>query len=797
MDEEDKKRIKSIFPYKNIRTQQKKGFGEVLDTCNQNGFVLLEGACGTGKTLLALTPLLRLLETSNFSRIVFATSVKQQQKPIENEIRRINENLDDSDSKYTAVSLVGKGDMCTFVEGGAIDRDDIYRRCDDLRTGVTEISKNTDQDYKELSNQANQANKKEYTDSLSNTNYPFSDKRIPRDRETKSQFCPFYSNYLDKKKEKEGTVNPFKDGDLGLVEPEKILSEASMDGICPYSAMSELTSIADVVICNYYHIFDSRTSSSMMDSLIDNDTLVVFDEAHNIISKTRELMKKRQSVNSLRRTIEEIEDVLTLLEISEKEANEFLDNKWQQKNETKIRETVSKTDIDFENVHEMAKGVKKAHKMRVLHQVKESELEDMKDVMEGLLDVIDELVQGELEDYNKIPLRDTDEIERDKITTWFSLGDKRWKTFTRKEEIFSTVVDTIRKIHVKVLSNEKVPSLSSNKSLSFWKSWQEENHKDFFRCIEVHESKRRMGQFKYEWEQDYRVSLSMNNCLPKSNIFEMIDEFGGGILMSATLEPLDVFKRVTGIDQTDRKVSEISFGLEFPEENRDSMVVDLPKYKYNNRGKPFVEGQPNMNDVRRKYLECIKKFIRNIDGNSMVAMQSYKEAEWVYEMVKKEMNINENNIIFDESSTNKETEKRKQRFFAGSEKVMITGARGTLVEGVDYPDEKLRGVMVCGVPLANTNDPVSEAIITSYKEEFGYDNGFDYSFTIPAVRKARQTIGRAIRSQDDYGVRVIADKRYSDEEMWDGVRQYLSKQEKDEFETVKTSEMEKRINDFF
>ncbi len=78
--------------------------------------------------------------------------------------------------------------------------------------------------------------------------------------------------------------------------------------------------------------------------------------------------------------------------------------------------------------------------------------------------------------------------------------------------------------------------------------------------------------------------------------------------------------------------------------------------------------------------------------------------------------------------------------------------------------------MVCGVPIVNTSSPRTKAVRRAYDDEF--EDGFTYALTIPAVRKARQAIGRVIRSPEDVGVRVLLDERYA-RESWDSVRPYL------------------------
>jgi len=94
----------------------------------------------------------------------------------------------------------------------------------------------------------------------------------------------------------------------------------------------------------------------------------------------------------------------------------------------------------------------------------------------------------------------------------------------------------------------------------------------------------------------------------------------------------------------------------------------------------------------------------------------------------------------------------KQQFFRGGDKVLVTSTRGTLTEGVDYDGAKLSTCAVVGVPLVNIGSPRVRAVQRAYGDVFGEDDAFEYALTVPAVRRARQAIGRVIRGADEVGV---------------------------------------------
>jgi DNA excision repair protein ERCC-2 len=54
-----------------------------------------------------------------------------------------------------------------------------------------------------------------------------------------------------------------------------------------------------------------------------------------------------------------------------------------------------------------------------------------------------------------------------------------------------------------------------------------------------------------------------------------------------------------------------------------------------------------------------------------------------------------------------------------------------------------------------------KAIQNAYDDRFGQGKGWDYGVLYPTVRRIRQALGRVVRSPTDYGIRVLADARFT------------------------------------
>ncbi len=90
--------------------------------------------------------------------------------------------------------------------------------------------------------------------------------------------------------------------------------------------------------------------------------------------------------------------------------------------------------------------------------------------------------------------------------------------------------------------------------------------------------------------------------------------------------------------------------------------------------------------------------------------------------------------------------------------IMLTVCGGKWSEGLDYSGNTLVGAFVYGLPLTRWGN-VQKRINTYYTQKYGKDGTF-IAYTLPAINKSVQSLGRVIRSKSDYGILVLADERY-------------------------------------
>ncbi|MFC5278377.1 ATP-dependent DNA helicase [Halorubrum rubrum] len=246
-------------------------------------------------------------------------------------------------------------------------------------------------------------------------------------------------------------------------------------------------------------------------------------------------------------------------------------------------------------------------------------------------------------------------------------------------------------------------------------------------------------------------------CIPRSVTSALFDEVAASVLMSATLRPFDVTEDVLGVED----VATLAYGMGYPDENRRTFAVDTP---------PLFASERNDPETQEAVAGLLRDAIRFTPGNTLVFFPSYGEAERYHERLGGDGGLagaDLGSLYLDGSGEDEEALRR--RFVASDGAALFTSLWGTLAEGVSFDGDDARTVVVVGVPYPHLSDRM-EAVQDAYDRAFAdrdraRDPGWAYAVEIPTVRKTRQAIGRVIRGPDDFGVRILADRRYTTADM--------------------------------
>lgn len=813
-----------IFPYDEPYPNQIKAINRSIKTLKSSGIYLMEGPCGTGKTLIALTTGLSLVRDSStkYERVLVITSKKQQLSAFEDDFKQIEES---ASKNFGGLTLIGKSELCPYVQAGLIDKDEIYHRCINLRDNTYELMKMAVE-----ANRADnpvgaahalyllgQADYKENNLTVRDNETPFKT-TLPEIAD--KEYCPFYASHITSSAENSYPL------DLGAVTSgEETLKKGSKKGTCPHLEMKRMHDRATILFGNYKHCFDPATVGGMTGGIINENTLLVCDEAHSLVNNVRNQLSYSISYRTLRRSIQEINEV-----------QRWINGKGEPQRYRLSKSILEDTPITKPDLKISAKFVNKIDSL-----LEKYINETLPETVENFANKIENPGDEEI----TLKLQNPSNKDPDILSNWINKKGygNIWKLFLKTSKVVSVIKDVVAR---KVDGKSPDGSFAISNLHELMNRWWMGGHAEYYREIVLHPRsnlKKNPSETK-SWDRGYRAEIRINNCIPQDEIAATIDAFGGAILMSATLSPLNIYEEVTGIkklrngtqpeeslvtkaveraerkeeeqdngmgdepqgpnvdviekstssnksmSEKRRKVKRSVFDITFPEENRASIAVNAPRFTYENRTPKSKD-----NDIRNTYARAIESVVSTTPGNVLVCMPSYEEAAWASERLISSNNTSKK-VITDTSSSSGETESLKQAFFKGEGKVLATSLRGTLIEGVDFDGDKLKGVVVCGVPIKNTSTDLSSATKSAYDSRFN-GKGFQYGFAVPAVRKSRQALGRVIRGSEEVGIRVLIDERYARESTTGSVREFFPQQSREEFRTVNPPDLHYELERFW
>ena len=233
------------------------------------------------------------------------------------------------------------------------------------------------------------------------------------------------------------------------------------------------------------------------------------------------------------------------------------------------------------------------------------------------------------------------------------------------------------------------------------------------------------------------------NCLDASKfILETINESIYGItFFSATLYPITYYMDLL----TKGNGKYLQLQSPFDPNNLQIIINKEISTKY-------VDRETSIDTI----IETIETIAKK-EGNYIIFFPSYTYLNMVYEKIDNpdfECIIQTNNL--DEEDKEKIIEKFKT---TTNTKFGFFVMGGVFSEGIDFIGEALSGVIIVGVGLPLVCD--ENNILKDYFEEKYPNKGFDYAYVYPGFTKVIQAVGRVIRDENDKGVAVLMDNRFT------------------------------------
>ncbi len=248
-----------------------------------------------------------------------------------------------------------------------------------------------------------------------------------------------------------------------------------------------------------------------------------------------------------------------------------------------------------------------------------------------------------------------------------------------------------------------------------------------------------------------KESINENNiilsysCLDSAIVSKsIISESHSTILMSGTLVPMEMYRDLLDVEDPLMKYYESPF----PKKNRLNLIIPETTTKFTQRSESQFS----------KISEICAIVTNNVPGNSAIFFPSYALRDKVNAYFRtdsaKSQILEESGMSSDEKSE----VLQKLEAYKDTGLILLGASSGSFGEGVDFPGDLLKCVVIVGLPL-NSPDLETKETINYFDRKFG--KGWNYGYIFPAFNKTLQNAGRCIRSETDKGIVVFLDERYA------------------------------------
>lgn len=283
-----------------------------------------------------------------------------------------------------------------------------------------------------------------------------------------------------------------------------------------------------------------------------------------------------------------------------------------------------------------------------------------------------------------------------------------------------------------------------------------------------------------ELERDGRFKVKLLCVNPSVNLQTYLEQGNSTVFFSATLLPIHYYKKLLSVESDDYAIYAES---SFLKENRLLLLGTDVSTKYTLRGDAMY----------RKFAEYILKIVNGKQGNYIVFFPSYRFMEEVHqyflELPEKSSDIE---CILQSQFMGEEAREIFLENFDEERKGTLIGfcvMGGIFSEGIDLTEDRLIGAIIIGTGIPQVcND---RELLKQYFDARQM-RGFDYAYLYPGMNKVLQSAGRVIRTEEDRGVMILLDERFTRRQYQD-----IFPREWDNYEVCHLNSVEQQIEDFW
>lgn len=693
--------LEVLFPYERMYAEQLQYMRELKRALDAQGHCMLEMPTGTGKTvsLLSLVLAYKFAHPTAGKLIYCTRTVPEMSKCVE-ELKNLvayREKYYGDRAQLTAVCLSSRRNMCVHPRVMAhADGETVDGQCRKMTAS--------------------------WVRSKAATN--------PEEVET----CSFYENYETRKSDE--TVLP-----PGVYAVDDLKELGTQKGWCPYFLTRYVVTFADVIVYNYQYMLDPKVSA-MVSRSFEKESIVVFDEAHNIDNVCIEALSvelDRRSLDRASRNLTTISSQVTRMKQADK----------------------ARLDDEYRRLVEGLRSSDSVIAPTYTNPVNQQRIDTSNDILMAnpVLpdDVLDEAIPGNIRraEHFIAFMRRLIEYLRTRIRVRNVESETPQAFLHHLNQAISMEIKPMKFCYTRLNSLMRTLEITNLEEFNSLTAVA-----DFATLIATYADGFMLIIEPFDGTSGVHDPVLQLACLDASlAIRPVFERFSSVIITSGTLSPIDLYPRLLNFNPVIRESLPMSvyrscicpmvitrgsdqmpvstkfdlrddmsvvrnYGtllLEMAASCPDGMVCFFPSYLYMAK----IIGQWDSLGVLKRVLQSKLLFIETTDiVETTLALDNYKKA-----------------------------------CDCGRGAIFFSVARGKVAEGIDFDRHYGRAVILFGIPFQYTLSNKLRARLEYLRYTHQIREG-DF-LTFDALRQAAQCAGRVLRSKTDYGLIIFADSRYN------------------------------------
>jgi len=746
--------LEVIFPYEYIYPEQLEYMRDLKRTLDAKGHCLLEMPTGTGKTvsLLSLITSYQAAHPATGKLVYCTRTVPEMEKALE-ELRGVakyrSKVLGPAAGAMLGLGLSSRKNMCCHptVSSGAT-RESVDSKCRQLTAPWVRARSSADASGRTMGTRPLRGRGEEGEDEHMDGPVAHSNgggAELP-DLEDLA-LCSYFEAF-----ESRGSEVLLPPG-VYTIDDVKVYGKEA--GYCPYFMARHMIKFANVVVYNYQYMLDPKVSG-MVSSELEKECVVVFDEAHNIDNICIDALSVNLRTQTLDGAVRNIGRLKAQLERVKEVDRDRLRNEYNQ-----LVSGLARRGLLLEGGDANRGSAAGAAPFDATGDGQHARQPvDALGLMSSPVlgnDIIEEAVPGNVRkadhflslmrrvvDFLKVYMR-TGEVQSMTPQTFLNKLTQEASTDARALKFCYDRLGSL----MNVLELTDTDEFQYLKFVADFVTLLATYSKGF--CILFEPFDDRMPGVP-----DPSLELA---CLDASLAMKPVfQKFASVVITSGTLSPLELYPRI--LDFTPRCANSIKMTL--PRDCICPIVVTRGADQLALSSKFDVRDDPS---VVRNYGELLVKLASSVPDGMVCFFVSYIFmdiiiSKWHDMGVLRD--VMKKKLVFIETPDVVETslalDNYRRACDAGRGAVFFSVARGKVAEGVDFDRHYGRAVLMIGIPFQYTLSRTLVARLKYLRETFQVEEGDFLSFD--AVRQAAQCVGRVVRSKSDYGLIVLADKRW-------------------------------------